>query len=422
MGLQSVYALVDLAFVGRLGESAVAGLGISLQAFFLVLAISQIVSTAVLARVSQRYGAGKVQEAREAFTGFLVVAIGVGIAAAATAWFSAEIYVGTFTADPDVHRLGLSYFRITSLTFLFQLLLMVVGTGMRASGDFNTPMKVMAASVTTNMVLDPLLIFGVGPFPEMGLEGAAWATVIAQLQSTLVYAWLLLHAPGEGRALRLTRPRLDRQMAVEITVRGLPAGVQYLLLSVVMAIVLAAMKAHGPIWTATAGAGFRVVQQTILPLVALGFAAAALAGQNLGAGLPERIRRTARVAMIWSCGYAVVVGLALFFGGRLWSHLFASTAAELDIGAAYFHWSAPMTLAFALTLIPTLMLQGVGRSVPPLVGAGAKVSLLLILVLWAIPAWELGPVYVFAAATLSYLLEGGLNMWLLTSYLRTSAR
>ena len=70
----------------------------------------------------------------------------VGIAAAATAWFSAEIYVGTFTADPDVHRLGLSYFRITSLTFLFQLLLMVVGTGMRASGDFNTPMKVMKQS------------------------------------------------------------------------------------------------------------------------------------------------------------------------------------------------------------------------------------------------------------------------------------
>ncbi len=418
MGLQSVYALVDLAFVGRLGADAVAGLGISLQAFFLVLAISQVVSTAVLARVSQRYGAGNVREGREAFTGFLIVAVGVGLAAAAAAYFSAELYVGTFTADPGVHELGLAYFRITSLTFLFQLLLMVIGTGMRASGDFITPMKVMATSVTTNMILDPLLIFGLGPFPEMGLEGAAWATVIAQVQSTVVYLWLLLRPPVQGRALRLARPRLDRQMAVELAVRGLPAGVQYLLLSLVMGIVLAAMKPHGPIWTATAGGGFRVVQQTILPLVAMGFAAASLAGQNLGANLPARIRRTARVAMTWACGYAVVLGAALFFGGRIWARIFADAPAELDIGEAYFRWSAPMTLAFAMTLIPTLILQGVGRSIPPLLGAVAKLALLLIIVTWIIPWWGVGPVYVFAAATLSYLVEGGLNSWLLISYLR----
>ena len=207
-------------------------------------------------------------------------------------------------------------------------------------------------------------------------------------------------------------------MARELLVRGVPAGLQYLLLSVVMGLVLAAMKPHGAAWTATAGGGFRVVQQTILPLVALGFAAAALAGQNLGAGRPDRIVRVARVAMTWACGYALVLGLALYFGGHIWGRVFARNPEELQLAAAYFRWSAPMTLAFALTLVPTLILQGVGRSIPPLLGAAAKLALLVTLITWAIPAIGLGPVYVFAAATLSYLLEGGINTWQLTMYLR----
>lgn len=417
MVLQSLYALIDLAWVGRLGGEAVAGLGISLQAFFLVLAISQVVATAMLARVSRRYGAGEVQEAWRDFAGFVLAAMAVGALAAGAAWFSAEQYVATFTADPAVQALGLSYFRITSVTFLLQMMLMVVGTGMRASGDFNTPMKVMAASVSVNLVLDPLLIFGIGPLPAMGLPGAAWATVAAQCCALLIYVWLLSRAPSDGRALRWARPRLDRRMAGELVTRGLPAGLQHLLLSVVMGLVLAAMKPYGALWTATAGGGFRIVQQTLLPLVAIGFAAAALSGQNLGAGRHDRIIQTARTALGWGGVYAVILSLALYFGGRWAGHVFATTPAELDVAQAYFHWSAPMTVAFAASMIPTMMLQGVGRSLPPLVGAAVKVTLLAFMVLWVIPTWGLAPKYVFGAATLSYLAEGAVDLWLLRRYL-----
>lgn len=81
-----------------------------------------------------------------------------------------------------------------------------------------------------------------------------------------------------------------------------------------------------------------------------------------------------------------------------------------------------MTLAFALTLVPTLILQGAGRSIPPLIGAGAKVLVLATLIYWVIPVTGLGPVYVFAAATISYLLEGGIDTWQLIRFLRALPR
>ncbi len=418
MVLHSVYAVVDLAFVGRLGESAVAGLSISLQAFFLVLAISQVVATAVLARVSHDYGSGRIEQAWRAFSGYLGVAFGIGSIAAVTAFFSAPLYVSTFTDDPEVIRHGLAYFKITSLTFLSQLLLMVIGTGLRASGDFKSPMRVVFVSVAINLVLDPVMIFGLGPVPAMGLVGAAWATVIAQVVALSVYARQLLRRPPSPRALRWAPPALSRTMVVEIFTRGLPAGLQYFLLSVVLGIILVAMKPHGPVWTAAAGGGFRILQQTILPLVALGFAASALAGQNLGAGLPRRIVATAATAMRWGCTYAVVLGGLLWLGADLAGRIFAQTDVELAAASTYFRWSAPTTLAFAMSLVPTMLLQGVGRSVMPLMGAILKLIVLCILVFMVVPLYGLSPKWVFGASTVAYLFEGVADVWMLRVWLK----
>ena len=420
MGLQSAYALIDLAWVGGLGDKAVAGLAISLQAFFIVLALAQVLATTALAELSQAYGAGRVADARRLFTSFTLVGVAVGAVAVLVAYASADLYVGTFTDDPEVHAGGVAYFEVTALTFLTQLVIMVLGNGLRASGDFVTPMRVMIVSVVANALLDPLFIFGWGPVPALGLSGAAWATVIAQLLALAIYARRLL-GPRAGRELRWGAPIWPTGFFVRILSRGLPAGVQFFLMSAVLGIVLASVKAHGSAWTAAAGGGFRILQQGFLPLVALGSAAAACAGQNIGAGQPLRVREAAQVALRWGLLYAALMTVVLFFAGGLASHIFARGEGDLAVGAEYFRWSAPSLPAIALTYVSTFVLQAAGRAILPLLSALLRVAVLVALIQLALPALGLGPAWAFGAVTLTAYLEGFAAWGLLARFLHAIA-
>ena len=418
MLLQSAYAIIDLAWVSKLGEAAVAGLSISLQAFFIVLAVSQAIATTALADISQAYGAGRIAEARAAFSAYAVLGVGVGTAAAIAAYVTADLYVAIFTADPEVQRLGLEYFEITALTFLLQLLLIVFGNGLRGTGDFTTPTKLMFTSVVINIVLDPVLIFGWGPFEAHGLAGAAWATVIAQTIAVLVYVALLGRPGGRGTGLSWRRPGFSMSLVSKIVTRGLPAGVQFFMLSAVVGIVLGAMREHGASWTAAAGGGFRVMQQCFLPMVALGSAAAAVAGQNLGAQNPRRVARAAWTALRWAMGYGVIVATLLVLGGRVAGRIFAETEAELDVAAVYFLWAGPSVAVFGATYVPTFVLQAAGKAARPMVAAILRVALLATLVFGAIPALGLGPQWVFGAWTVTAALEAGADTALLGVFLR----
>ncbi len=421
MLLQSVYALVDLAFVARLGKEAVAGLSVCLQVFFVVLALGQILAVTALAGISQAYGSGKFKEAWGLFSAFLLIAVGLGLVAAVGAFFGADTYVSWFTDDLETHRQGSLYFRINALTFFSQLLLIVIGNAFRASGDFITPVKLMVVGVLVNLVLDPLLIFGFGPFPRMEIAGAAWATVVSQCIGLVGYGIYLARDRGE-RGIRLGTPAWSKSFFVHLVTRGLPAGVQFLLMSVVLGVVLVAMKPHGPLWTATAGGGFRLLQQAILPMVALGSSTAAIAGQNFGAQIPHRIREVTTTASRWMFGYSMVLCLLLMVGGRFFGHLFADTPTGLDAAVLYFYWSAPQLLGFAVSFVPLFVLQALGHAVLPLLAALARMVLLVTLVFGIIIPQELGPGLVFGAATVSTYLEATLCRWFLARKLETIER
>ncbi|MCB9733589.1 MAG: MATE family efflux transporter [Deltaproteobacteria bacterium] len=417
MLLQSLYALVDLAWVRSLGQEAVAGLSISLQAFFIILAVSQVVATTALAELSRAYGEGRVDDARGYASTFALVGAGVGVVAAIAAYVAAPGYVDAFAPSADVYDLGLGYFRVTTITFFSQVLLVVLGNSLRASGDFLTPMIFMIVSVTLNAVLDPLLIFGVGPFPELGLDGAAWATAFAQLVALGAYVLRLSRPSDRPRVLFFTRPRRPEAFFRRLVTRGLPAGVQFFLISAVLGIVLAAVKPYGAAWTATAGGGFRVLQQAFLPLVAIGSAAAALTGQNLGARAPDRVRTTIHIALLAAVAYGVLAGLFFFAAGRGASFFFAEDDAGYDLGALYFRWSAPMLVAFALTYVPTFALQAAGRAVLPLMAALVRVALLFVAIVVVIPAVDADPVWIFGATTVTAFVEAALDFALVERFL-----
>ena len=414
MSLQSVYALVDLGYVRQLGEASVAGLSVSFQAFFLVLAMAKVVGTTLLTRVSKLYGRQEIDEARRVFTRYSAVAAAVGVVAAVVAFFSAELYVSTFTDDPAALAEGLAYFRISALTFLLQLLLVVFGDSLRASGDFVTPVKLMLLSLVLNLVLDPLLIFGLGPFPEMGISGAAWATVASQALAIFLYVVRFLRNQGE-RELRWVRPGNDPQLLRELIVRGLPAGLQFFLISAVLGIILWKVGPHGPAWTASAGGGFRVIQQVFLPVVALSSAVSAIVGQNLGAGHSGRVRRAALGTLGIATTYGLVTSVLLFVFGDKAGLVFIKDPTWLPVAVTYFEWSAWLGLTVAMSILPTFVLQAAGQAIQPALVAVGRVTLLVGIVL-ALP--DDRPDLVFAASTATAVLEGLCDTGLLLRFLR----
>ncbi len=413
MGLQSVYALVDLGYIRQLGEDSVAGLSVSFQAFFLVLAMAKVVGTTLLSRVSHLYGQDRIDDARRVFTRYSGVAVIIGLCSAIVAWFSAEFYVYTFTEAPGARMEGIAYFRISAVTFLFQLLLVVFGDGLRASGDFVTPVKLMVASVITNLVLDPILIFGLGPIPAMGISGAALATVLSQMVPLGLYVRGFLRGRGP-RDLRWVAPGTDPTMMRELVVRGLPAGLQFFLISGVLGLVLWKIKPHGAAWTAAAGGGFRIVQQGFLPLVALSVATSAIVGQNLGAGMFSRVRRAAWGALAVGCTYGLLLSVALFLNGETAGLLFIKNPEWLPVAVTYFNWSSWLGISVGMSLVPSFVLQAAGKAVRP---AGAAVFRVLLLALLVVGIPDDQPAWVFGATTATALVEGIIDTILLVQFL-----
>ena len=419
MTLQSAYAIVNLVFVAQLGDRAVSGLAITIQAFFIILAVGQVLGQTALADISQAYGRGEIERARRSLTTYTLLAIVLGLLTTLAAWLGSEAYVGMFSDDPEVYAQGVAYFQANAPTFLLQLLIIVLATAVRASGDFVTPMRIMLFSVVLNAALDPILMFAL----DMGIAGAAWATVIAQLVACAIYLARLRpgRASSDARSISWGKPYFDRALFLRIATRGVPAGIQFFLIFVLLGVVLAGMKPHGPDWTGAAGGGFRIIQQCWLPLVTLSSAAAAMAGQNYGARNLARVGETAKVALRWGIIFGVVAALVVLVGAPLLAYIAARGEAQHAHATAYFRWSAPMLLSAGLTYIPTFMLQAMGRSFFPMLAAFLRVGLVAIFTFALAPAFDLGPESIFAVATATSFVEGGLGLYLLRRFMRVTS-
>lgn len=419
MTLQSAYAIVNLVFVTELGDRAVSGLAITIQAFFIILAVGQVLGQTGLADISQAYGRGDYLEARSALTTYTLLAIVLGVLTTVAAVLGAEAYVDAFTDDPEVYRQGVDYFIAHAPTFLLQLLIIVLSTAVRASGDVVTPMRIMVLSVALNAALDPILMFAL----DLGIAGAGYATVIAQIVACIIYVVRLRPSvQTEERNLSWGPPRFTRTIFERIATRGLPAGIQFFLIFVLLGVVLAGMKPHGPDWTGAAGGGFRILQQAWLPVVTLASAAAAMAGQNLGAADIARVSETARVAMRWGLLLGAAAMGFVFLGAPILAYLAGRGDAQHAHATAYFRWSAPMLISAALTYIPAFMMQAMGQSFFPMLAAFLRVGLVAAVTFWLTPLFGWGPEVIFFATTATSFIEGSLGLMVLRRFIRSQRR
>ena len=334
MIFQTLYVLVDLYWVGRLGTTAVAAVGISGNLTFIVLAATQMLGVGTTTLVAHATGRRDQAQATVVFNQAQVLSIVVGIAFLAIALVFRDPYARAFSADDATTALTREYLLWFIPAMALQFGLIAMASALRGTGNFRPGMVVQTATVILNIVLAPVLIFGWGTGVALGVSGAAIATLIA---IAIGVVWMTLYFYPVDAYLKFTpgdwapRFRLWNDM-VKI---GLPAGAEFALLAVYLMIVYAVSKPFGAAAQAGFGIGIRILQACFLPVVALGFAVSPVAGQNFGARQSARVKQTFTTGASIAAAAMLLLALAVWVWADGMVRVFTADATAVAVGEEY---------------------------------------------------------------------------------------
>jgi putative MATE family efflux protein len=368
LSLESVFAVVDMFFVGKLGENAIATVGLTESVITIVYSVAIGLSTAATAMVARRIGEKNEDEAAHAGIQALILSIVATIVISIAGIFFAPGILKLMGAKPEVVREGAAFTRIMLGGSLVIMLLFLINGIFRGAGNAAIAMRSLWLASICNIILCPTLINGYGPFPEMGLKGAAVATTIGRGLGVAYQCYHLLRGTNSIH-IKAQHFKFDWPLMKKLVGIAWPATFQFIIQSGSW-IVLTALVARSGGTHASAGyqVAIRNVVFFILPAWGLSNAAATLVGQNLGAGQPQRAEQSVLLTARYNAFFmASVTFIFLFFAGPIISvftkdpavHKVGTIALQI-IGAGYIFYGIGMVMIQALngagdTRTPTLI-------------------------------------------------------------------
>src|SRR5437764_2392093 len=245
MAVQTLYLLADLFWVGRLGKEAIAAVGLAGNLNMLVLAVTQMLAVGTTALIAQSAGRKDQAHAELVFNQSCVMSIWIAVALGIIGFLSIDRYADSVSADPQTAELAKSYLYWFMPALLLQFPLTSMGSALRATGIVQAPMVFSVLSVVLNIVLAPFLIFGIGPWPKLGVTGAALATFISILVGNLL---VIFYFEKKYRYLRFRFGLFRPQMKIWSSMLriGVPAGAEFVLLFFFILIVYSIICGFGP--------------------------------------------------------------------------------------------------------------------------------------------------------------------------------
>lgn len=326
MSMESLFAVVDVFWVSRLGATAVAVVGLTESVMSLVYAVAIGISFAATAIVARRIGEQNPALAAQAAGQILVLGAGVAaILGVGLGWFAADI-LRLMGADAAVVATGTGYARIMLGGNITVFLIFLINAVFRGAGDAVIAMRTLWLANGLNIILDPCFIYGWGPFPELGVAGAAVATNIGRGLGVLYQLWHLTARAGRVR-LRLPDLLPHRESLLTI-LRTSGNGIAQLLIATTSWVGLFKILAvFGSPVLAAYTIAIRVVIFALMPAWGLANAGATLVGQNLGAGLPNRAEESIRLAVRYNVAFLGGVGLGFVAFSSLICSLFTTEPA-----------------------------------------------------------------------------------------------
>jgi putative MATE family efflux protein len=401
MSMESVFAIVDIAFVARLGTDAIAAVGITEALITVLYAVAVGLGMGITAMVSRHIGAQR-REAAANVTGQAiwigaVLSLVIGIAGAV---FAADM-LALMGASQNVIRTGTGFAAVLLGGAASILYLFLLNAAFRGAGDAAVALRSLWLANGINIVLDPCLIFGIGPFPEMGVTGAAVATTIGRGIGVLYQLYFLLDGRGRlefhRRNMRIKPPLIRRMLVISTGGVG-----QYLISTSSWIIIMRIVALHGSPAVAAYTIGLRVLEFLWLPAWGLGNASATLVGQNLGAGKPGRAARSAWRAALYNTVFMTVVGTLIIALAAAITGLFSHDPEVVRYGTSCLRILGLGFPVYAVGMIITQSFNGAGDTITPMLLNILCFWLLQIpLAYWLATNVPLGPNGVFVAIVVS---------------------
>ncbi len=403
MSMEALFAIVDTFFVAKLGAAPVAVVGLTESVLALIYAVGVGLSIGATATVARRVGEKDMEGAAKTATHAVYLGVIVSIVMGIIGVVFAPDIFRLLGAEQEVIDIGLPFMRTMYGTCGVIVFLFLLNGIFRGAGDAAMALRVLVVANGLNIILDPLLIFGVGFFPELGVTGAAVATVIGRAVGVAYAAWVLFGSSNRRLEIRREHWKFDPKLLSSLVGISGPAIIQFLVTTATWSVLVTIVAAFGSIAIAGYQIGLRVFIFLLLPVVGLANAAATLVGQNLGAGNPERAERSVWIAGGWAAGLLGVLGLGFILFSEAVVSVFTTDPQIAAYGSNCLRIVGYGYAFYGLAIVTEAAFNGAGDTWTP--------TFINLLVLWAfeIPlAWMLskyygwGPLGVFWAITISF--------------------
>jgi putative MATE family efflux protein len=371
MLLQTLYYIVDLYFVSRLGDAAIAGVSAAGNVTFLVFALTQMLGVGIVALISQAVGRKDAAEANLVFNQSLVLSLLCAVLTIVCGYAFTAAYMEKIGADAPTAMMGTAYLYWFLPGLALQFALIAMGSALRGTGIVKPTMVVQGLTVLINIALAPVLIAGWGSGHPLGAAGAGLASTIAIACGVVLLAMYFFKLEKYVHLQPLMwAPRL--KLWLRVFNIGLPAGGEFALMFGYMAIIFWIIRSFGAAAQAGFGVGSRVMQAIFLPAMAVAFATAPIVGQNFGAQRPDRVRATFRSAAFMTCGVMLLLTFSCQWQSAWLIQRFSIEAGVVAIGAQFLTIISWNFAATGIIFTCSSTFQGLGNTWPSLASSASR--------------------------------------------------
>ncbi|MCD6246148.1 MATE family efflux transporter [candidate division WOR-3 bacterium] len=378
---QTFYNLTDAFWLGKLGKSALAAPTITFNIVFTIIAIAGGLGAGGMTVLAQYKGAGNTEKVNETASNTFVLLIIISTTLAILGYILTPQILTLMQTPSDAYLLTLNYMRIIFIGIPFVFGFYIYQGLMQGYGDTFNPMKISALTVTLNIILDPVLIFGLGPFPRMGVSGAAIATIFSQFISSVIGISQMLSGKY-GLKLSFSGFRFNREIVTAILKVGIPISISQTGTSFGFTVLMGIVNTFGSGVISAFGVGNRIISLLTTPAMGLAMGTSTVVAQNIGADRTDRAEHSVWVAALMNGVLLFILTTLLFFFGASVVRFFINDPEVIEIGKSMFKITSYSVLFFSIMMIFNASFRGSGHTMPTLIMQLSRLWLLRIPFAW----------------------------------------
>ena len=409
MALITSYDLIDLYWVGALGPEAISAVTVFGFMFMAFVVFNQIIGVGSVSLISRYYGAKDYEKTKIVIAQTFIFKFFIGVIVSIFGLLFADDFYRLFGSSPEVVELGTQYSRIFFLGVPILFSGFTLNSSFKGIGDMMKPFYIYLTSTIINIILDPLLILGIGPFPELGIRGAAVASVFAQ---SIVFI-LGLYIFFSGKTLIKLTPKYLLQIKPiwmwRIIKIGLPAAFGDLIRNGIHIGLGRIVNGFGTILMAAFGICFRIMGFLFIPIEGVATAVTTMVGQNLGAGKPERSEKSVYKAILFiSLVTIAIAALTAFFAEHILAFMTRNDQEIISEGVIILRFFVITIFFISISLNFYSAFWGSGDTVPPMIVSSIVNGIMIIFIVYSILILKKGAIYIWVSLAISELIQAGI--------------